>query len=226
MKHGEGAIARDEQATEIQRHKRVKRSFSVSLCLCGLPPSVSSVPSVSSCPPCPRLGRAGSHGHPRRSAQRSDRDGVRHHLGEQVRSALTVLGVVIGSRRSSHDGDDPRFDQSLRDLIAQSGPNIIYLQRFGVTSIGTEFKELLKRPDLTASDARALDQQSTLLLSTWTWSWAPGRDRTRCAACSTGIRRRKRSSCLHRRVFAEGTRLPMLAGRFFNGRRPVPRNVP
>ena len=66
----------------------------------------------------------------------------------KMRSALTVLGVVIGITSIVGMTAMIRgFDQSLRDLIAQSGPNIIYLQRFGVTSIGTEFKELLKRPE-------------------------------------------------------------------------------
>src|SRR6266852_4460915 len=55
------------------------------------------------------------------------------------------------------------FDQSLRDLIAQSGPNIIYLQKFGVASFanGAEIRDLLKRPDLSVSDARALEAQNS-----------------------------------------------------------------
>src|SRR5262245_63566448 len=77
----------------------------------------------------------------------------------KMRSGLTVLGVVIGITSIVGMTALIRgFDQSLRDLIAQSGPNIVYLQRFGVSSFanGVEFKELLKRPDLTVSDMRAL----------------------------------------------------------------------
>ena len=57
----------------------------------------------------------------------------------KMRSFLTVLGVVIGITSIVGMTALIRgFDQSLRDLIAQSGPDIIYLQRFGVSSIGTE----------------------------------------------------------------------------------------
>jgi len=136
----------------------------------------------------------------------------------KMRSALTVLGVVIGITSIVGMTAMIRgFDQSLRDLIAQSGPNIIYLQRFGVTSIGTEFKELLKRPDLTASDARALDQQSTLLQYVDLELGAgPGPNTMR----RVFYRDQKTKTVIvfgTGEFFAEGTRLPMLAGRFFNG---------
>src|ERR1043165_8256535 len=78
----------------------------------------------------------------------------------KMRSFLTVLGVVIGITSIVGMTALIRgFDQSLRDLIAQSGPNIIYVQRFGVASFanGAEIRDLLKRPDLSLSDARALE---------------------------------------------------------------------
>src|SRR5882672_4653388 len=81
----------------------------------------------------------------------------------KMRSGLTVLGVVIGITSIVGMTAMIRgFDQSLRDLISQSGPNIIYVQRFGISSFanGVEFRELLKRPNLTLSDARALDAQN------------------------------------------------------------------
>ena len=84
----------------------------------------------------------------------------------KLRSGLTVLGVVIGITSIVGMTALIRgFDQSLRDVIAQSGTNIIYLQRFGVTSFanGAELRDLLKRPDLTASDARVLEAQNTTL---------------------------------------------------------------
>ena len=84
----------------------------------------------------------------------------------KLRSALTVLGVVIGITSIVGMTAMIRgFDQSLRDLIAQSGPNIIYVQKFGVTSFanGAEISKLLKRPDLTLSDARALEAQNSTL---------------------------------------------------------------
>src|SRR5439155_8090755 len=80
----------------------------------------------------------------------------------KLRSGLTVLGVVIGI--TSIVGMTSLilgFDTSLRDMIRTIGPDTIFLQRFGVTSFvnGAEISQLLKRPNLTLSDARALDEQ-------------------------------------------------------------------
>src|SRR5262245_14774371 len=85
----------------------------------------------------------------------------------KMRSGLTVLGVVIGiTSIVAMTALIRGFDTSLQDSIrATMGPNIIFVQRFGVTSFasGREFSELIKRPSLTVSDARALEEQSTLL---------------------------------------------------------------
>src|SRR3989442_14750797 len=78
----------------------------------------------------------------------------------KMRSGLTILGVVIGI--TSIVGMTAMIrgvDQSLRGLISQSGPHIIYLQRFGVSSFGSNIPELIKRPEITVSDARAIEQQ-------------------------------------------------------------------
>src|SRR6185295_7318317 len=84
----------------------------------------------------------------------------------KLRSALTVLGVVIGITSIVGMTSLVRgFDESLRELIEEAGPNIIYVERFGVTSFanGFELKEFLKRPNLTVSDARALETQTSTL---------------------------------------------------------------
>src|SRR3954453_24155027 len=80
----------------------------------------------------------------------------------KMRSALTVLGVVIGITSIVGMTAMIRgFDQSLRDMIRAVGPNTIFVQRFGVTSCarGVEFRDLIKRPNLSNTDARALEQQ-------------------------------------------------------------------
>src|SRR5262252_5956175 len=84
----------------------------------------------------------------------------------KMRSGLTVLGIVIGitaivGMTSLIMG----FDRSMRDLFATIGPNTIFIQRFGITDFanGAEIRELLKRPNLTVSDARVLEQQATTL---------------------------------------------------------------
>src|SRR5260370_21767283 len=83
--------------------------------------------------------------------------------GNKMRSALTVLGVVIGITSIVGMTAMIRgFDQSLRQMIQTIGPNTIFVQRFGITSFagGAEFKELIKRPNLSISDARALEAQA------------------------------------------------------------------
>src|SRR5881409_2229409 len=78
----------------------------------------------------------------------------------KMRSALTVLGVVIGITSIVGMTAMIRgFDDSLRAMI---GPNTIFVQRFNVTNFanGAEIRDLLKRPNLTISDARAIEQQS------------------------------------------------------------------
>src|SRR4026208_1861305 len=80
----------------------------------------------------------------------------------KLRSALTVLGVVIGITSIVGMTAMIRgFDQSLRQLGAATGASTIFIQRFGITSFagGAEFRELIKRPNLSISDARALEQQ-------------------------------------------------------------------
>src|SRR5260370_39560677 len=82
----------------------------------------------------------------------------------KMRSGLTVLGVVIGITSIVGMTAIIRgFDQSLRDMIRAIGPNTIFIQRFGVTSFarGAEISQLLKRPNLSLSDAPALEEGST-----------------------------------------------------------------
>src|ERR1700690_3757242 len=84
----------------------------------------------------------------------------------KMRSGLTVLGIVIGITAIVGMTALIRgFDQSVRDLLSTIGPNPIFVQRFGITDFanGAEIRDLLKRPNLTSSDARALDTQATTL---------------------------------------------------------------
>jgi putative ABC transport system permease protein len=138
----------------------------------------------------------------------------------KMRSFLTVLGVVIGITSIVGMTAMIRgFDQSLRDLIAQSGPNIIYVQKFGVTSFanGTEISKLLKRPDLTLSDSRALEaQNSTLQYVDIELGAGPG-PVTQRKVFYRDLKTKNLVVFGTGEYFAEGTRLPMLLGRFLNG---------
>src|SRR3954468_3888877 len=83
--------------------------------------------------------------------------------GNKMRSALTVLGVVIGITSIVGMTAMIRgFDQSLREMIRAIGPDTIFIQRFGITSFagGAEFKELIKRPKLSTPAAGALEEQT------------------------------------------------------------------
>ena len=67
----------------------------------------------------------------------------------KMRSALTVLGVVIGVTSIVGMTSLIRgFDTSLRNSINSLGPNTIFVQRFGGLSFssGASFMELMRRP--------------------------------------------------------------------------------
>jgi putative ABC transport system permease protein len=139
--------------------------------------------------------------------------------GNKMRSALTVLGVVIGITSIVGMTAMIRgFDQSLREMIAAIGPNTIFVQRFGITSFagGAEFKELIKRPNLSVSDARAIEEQAGTIQFVDIELGAGGPPTQR--RVFYGTQKTKNlvvfGSTEH---FAEGTRIPILGGRFFNG---------
>jgi putative ABC transport system permease protein len=137
----------------------------------------------------------------------------------KMRSALTVLGVVIGITSIVGMTAMIRgFDKSLRDMIGAIGPNTIFVQRFNVTNFanGAELRDLLKRPNLTVSDARAIEEQSDLIRLVDVELGAGGpptqrrvfyKDAKTLPALVLGTTEN----------FEEGTQIPMLTGRFFNG---------
>jgi putative ABC transport system permease protein len=91
----------------------------------------------------------------------------------KMRSALTVLGVVIGITSIVGMTSLIRgFDQSLRNTITQLGPNTIMVQKWGALSLigsGKSFLEVARRPNLTMEDARAIERQcpSVALVDVW-----------------------------------------------------------
>jgi putative ABC transport system permease protein len=137
----------------------------------------------------------------------------------KMRSALTVLGVVIGITSIVGMTAMIRgFDQSLREMIRAIGPDTIFIQRFGITSFagGAEFKELIKRPNLSVSDARALEEQSTTIQFVDIELGAGGPPTQR--RVFYGTQKTKNLVVFGTtEYFAEGTRIPILGGRFFNG---------
>jgi putative ABC transport system permease protein len=138
----------------------------------------------------------------------------------KMRSGLTVLGVVIGitsivAMTSMIRG----FDQSLRGLIQQLGPDTIIISRFSFTNFvnGDEIRTLLKRPNLTISDSRAIEAQSTLLktVDIQLGGGGPGSVQQRVI-----YRDQKTKPIIvfgTSENFQDGTNIPFLGGRFFNG---------
>ena len=139
----------------------------------------------------------------------------------KMRSGLTVLGVVIGitsivAMTSLIRG----FDQSLQNSIsAAMGPKTIFIQRFGVTSFasGREFSELIKRPNLSISDARALEEQNTTLQFVDIEMGVGAGPIQQQRIFYRDQKTRPQLVFGTSEYFAEGTRIPMIAGRFLSG---------
>ena len=90
----------------------------------------------------------------------------------KMRSALTVLGVVIGITSIVGMTSLIRgFDESLRDLFRELGPNTIFVQKFGLLSAssGKTFLEIARRPNLSMDDAKAIAREcpSVAIIDVW-----------------------------------------------------------
>ena len=90
----------------------------------------------------------------------------------KMRSALTVLGVVIGITSIVGMTSLIRgFDESLRDLFRELGPNTITVQKFGLISAssGKTFLEIARRPNLSMDDAKAIAREcpSVAIIDVW-----------------------------------------------------------
>lgn len=137
----------------------------------------------------------------------------------RLRSALTVLGVVIGV--SSIVGMTSLirgFDESLRGMIAAVGPDTIFVQRFGFASFSGpgEMVKLMKRPNLTVADAEAIEREAAgtvHLVDIELGVGGPPMMR-RISFEDKGTRPAVVMGTSEH--FAEGTRLPVTMGRFFN----------
>ena len=137
----------------------------------------------------------------------------------RLRSALTILGVVIGVTSIVGMTALIRgFDQSLRDMIRAIGPNTIFVQRFGVSSFasGVEFRDLMKRPNLTVSDAKALEAQATTV-SLVDIELGAGGPPTQQRVFYRSQKTKPLVLLGTTENFAAGTRIPIIGGRFFNG---------
>ena len=134
-----------------------------------------------------------------------------------LRSALTILGVVIGITAIVGMTSLIRgFDQSLRESIRALGPNTIFVAKFSGVSLvaGRDFTELLRRPNLTVEDATAIEKlaPSAGLVDIWLGAGGPP---TRQRVFYRGERTKMLAVMGATENFAGINFLELQAGRFF-----------
>ena len=138
----------------------------------------------------------------------------------KMRSALTVLGVVIGVTSIVGMTSLIRgFDMSLRDSISALGPKTIFVQRFGAVSFssGTSFLDLIRRPGLTVNDGEAIRRlaPSVAIVDTWLGAGPPGPTLERMFY--QGERTRPSAVMGTSERFVDVNFARLLAGRIFTG---------
>ncbi len=90
----------------------------------------------------------------------------------KMRSALTVLGIVIGITSIVGMTSLIRgFDQSMQASMRELGPKTIFIAKFSALSFssGTSFLEMARRPNITVQDAEAIRRlaPSAALVDIW-----------------------------------------------------------
>jgi putative ABC transport system permease protein len=81
--------------------------------------------------------------------------------GNKMRSALTIIGVVIGVTSIVGMTALIRgFGDQMESLIRQLGADTVYVSKLSIASFasGKKFLDLIKRPNLTEDDARAIKE--------------------------------------------------------------------
>jgi putative ABC transport system permease protein len=146
----------------------------------------------------------------------------------KLRSALTVLGVVIGITSIVGVTSLLRgFDESLRDMFRTIGPDTVFVAKFSAVSFaaGAEFQELMKRPNMTPADAEAIEKgaPSIEIVSVILGNGGPA---PRERIYYKGERTKQLQIFGTEDDYPRLTRIPLEIGRFFTGpevqrRKPV-----
>ena len=100
----------------------------------------------------------------------------------KMRSALTVMGVVIGITSIVGMTSLLRgFEESVEALFKEMGPNTVTVQKFGMVSMssGKSFMEVIRRPNLTIQDGRALERDAPSVGIVDVWLGATGNSQSR-----------------------------------------------
>ncbi len=99
----------------------------------------------------------------------------------KMRSALTILGVVIGITSIVGVTSLLRgFGNSIEALFMEMGPKTVTVQKFGLVSFssGKDFIEVMKRPNLTRADGAAISELPSVGVVD-VWLGAGGNSRSR-----------------------------------------------
>src|SRR4051812_3334860 len=138
--------------------------------------------------------------------------------GNKMRSALTVLGVVIGVTSIVGMTSLIRgFGDQIETLINQMGANTVYVAKMSITSFasGKKFIDVLRRPNITEEDAKAIKAGvPSAMIVGWQLGNGPGSDQQRLSyrGTSTKLIPIIGSSA----NFADINYIGMDAGRFFS----------
>ena len=100
----------------------------------------------------------------------------------KMRSALTVLGVVIGITSIVGMTSLLRgFEESVEAAFKEMGPETITIQKFGLVSMtsGKSFMEVIRRPNLTMADGRAIEREAPSVGVVDVWLGATGNSQSR-----------------------------------------------
>jgi putative ABC transport system permease protein len=134
----------------------------------------------------------------------------------KMRSALTILGVVIGiTSIVSMTALIRGFDESFKDLFRQIGPNTMFVTKFSFVSFsqGKSFRDLIKRPNITVEDAHAIERSPLIDSVALQFGGGPG---TRPERMTYGNNATKRMAVIGASSnFGQTNSIPLDAGRVF-----------
>ena len=136
---------------------------------------------------------------------------------QKMRSALTILGIVIGITSIVGMTAIIRgFDESLRESIRDIGPDTIFIAQFSGISLaaGEDFAALMRRPSLTPDDAVAIASQSPSIAEV-ALVLGEGGPQTQTRVFYQGRRTKNISIFGTTDNYAEVTRIDLEMGRFF-----------
>ena len=136
--------------------------------------------------------------------------------GNKLRSGLTVLGVVIGITSIVGMTSLLRgFDSSLRDMIRSLGPNTIFVAKISGVSLssGADISTLLRRPNLTVADAKAIEKLAPSVETVDVWLGDGGQSQERIFY--RGEKTRQLAVIGATEKFGDVNFVPVAYGRFF-----------